>query len=373
MKMQLKHYMERGSITTPSLWLGKTNFDLTFFHLSGLVCLLLLLPYIFIGDAVIFPIYNFYLIFFGIPHNYLTWATLLPSTSRKTFNMTPIYIAGAICLFIAILVPLTDGNSFNDWILSLISYVSFWHAYRQHHGICKIYDSVQAKRTGDYTIFHDRKFMNIFMALALNGVLVWAFTHPNIKYFLSVNEMYNLIYPVISIEIFYAYLVITFIIGILAFKKGFWDRLKSGKFIPWPQIILMTIAMLTYIVPYFFIPLSAMPLAVAIGTIFHNIQYFGFIWLFEKYRSKELVEANITLQIHQKLVYQKSWVKYFSIALIYSIAMITFYLITPKHIGMTLIYFTALAHYVIDGYMWKKNHNKLLTPVIGRIAAAKYK
>lgn len=354
----------------PSLWLGTPKFDLSFFHFSGLLCLLLLLPYIWIGEAVIFPIYNFYLIFFGIPHNYLTWATLLPSTARKTFNMAPIYTAGMICLVIALLIPLTDGTGMNDWILSLISYVSLWHAYRQHHGICKVYDSIQAKRTGDFTIFQDRKFMNLFMALALNGVLIWAFTHPNIKYFLSVNEMYNLIYPVIPIHIFYIYLTATLFIGVLAFKQCIWNRMKAGKFIPWPQILLMSIAILTYIVPYFFIPLSAMPLAVAIGTIFHNIQYFGFVWLFEKYRTKELLDTKIPLQFHQRLVYQKSWVKYFSIALIYSIAMIIFYTITPKHIGMTLIYFTALAHYVIDGYMWKKDHNKLLNPVLGRIAVA---
>ena len=86
--------------------------------------------------------------------------------------MKPIYLAALICLFIVVLIPITEGTHINDWVLSLISYVSLWHAYRQHHGICKIYDSIQAKRSGDFSIFHDRKFMNIFLALALNGVLI---------------------------------------------------------------------------------------------------------------------------------------------------------------------------------------------------------
>lgn len=183
--------------------------------------------------------------------------------------------------------------------------------------------------------------------------------------------MYNLIYPVLPVEFLYIYIAVTVLIGLYAFKKGVYDRFKSGKFIPWPQILLMTFAIATYIVPYFFIPISAMPLAVAIGTIFHNIQYFGFIWLFEKYRSKELIEAKVPLQLHIKLVHQKAWVKYFSIALIYSILMIVFYTITPKYIGMTVIYFTALAHYVIDGYMWKRNINKSLPSVLSRIASTK--
>ncbi len=353
-----------------SLWLSSLKFDLPFFHLSGILCLFLLGFYLWKGDAVIFPIYNFYLIFFGIPHNYLTWATLLPGESRKNYNMKPIYSAALVCFIIVLLLPFTEGTSLNDWILSFISYISLWHAYRQHHGICKIYDSIQAKRSGDYSIFADREVLNLFFPLVLYGVLIWVFTHENVQYFLSINEKYNLIYPVIPKNIFYVYCLITTIIGILALKKVTWDRKKQGKFIPWPQLSLMTIAMLTYIVPYFFIPVSAMPLAVAIGTIFHNIQYFGFVWLYEKYRSKELIAAKVSLPFHQNLVHRNAWIKYFSIALIYSVIMILFYLITPKHIGMTLIYFVALSHYIIDGYMWKKDINKTLTPVINRISTA---
>jgi len=352
----------------PSLWLGPKGFDLAFFHLSGLLCLLLLIPYLTHGDAVLFPIYNFYLVFFGIPHNYLSWATLLPSSARKTFHMRPIYGAAVICLIISVLVFATEGSRANDWVLSLIAYLSLWHAYRQHHGICKIYDTIQAKRTGDASIFEDRKFLNIFFAFALNGVLVWAFTHSEIRYLLSADESYDLIHPTLSHSVFNVYLVLTIGLGILAFRQSVWNRWKNGKWIPWPQISLMVIAILTYIVPYFFIPLSAMPLAVAIGTIYHNVQYFGFVWLFEKYRTKEMTELGVPLQLPQQWVYQNAWAKYFSVALIYSFSMIVFYAVTPRHIGMSVIYFITVAHYVIDGYLWKGTHNRLLRPVLRRIS-----
>ena len=68
----------QNKINFKNLWLGNLKFDLTFFHLSGVLSLFLLFFYLWKGNEVIFPIYNFYLIFFGIPHNYLTWATLLP-------------------------------------------------------------------------------------------------------------------------------------------------------------------------------------------------------------------------------------------------------------------------------------------------------
>lgn len=352
----------------PSLWMASEKFDLIFFHLSGIACLFLIVPYLIMGDKVIFPIYNFYLIFFGIPHNYLTWATLLPASARKTFNMEPIGIAAIICVVIAMLIPLTKGSGLNDWILSLIAYLSLWHAYRQHHGICKVYDAIQAKRTNDFTIFQDRKYMNLFFGLVLNGVMVWVFTYPNIQYFLSADEKYNLIYPVVPMHIFYLYCAVTCIIGVVAIKKCIWNRFWAGKFIPWPQLSLMMIATLTYVVPYCFISLSAMPIAVAIGTIYHNVQYFGFVWLFEKYRSRELLANDVTLQFPQRLVHQKSWMPYFSMAFLYSIIMLMIYSVTPECIGMTLIYFLATAHYVIDGYLWKKGHNSLLNPVIHRIA-----
>jgi hypothetical protein len=353
----------------PSLWMKNKTFDLFFFQLSGVLCLLLLLPYVVFGSSVIFPIYNFYLVFFGLPHNYMTWATLLPESSRKTFHMEPIYFAAIACLIVVLLIPLTTGTEFNDWILSLISYYSFWHAYRQHHGICKVYDAIQAKRYNDYSIFSDRKPMNLFFGLAANAVLVWAFTHPKIKYLLSADEFYQLIYPQVPENIYYLYLTATAVVGIWALKTSIWNRRKQGKFIPWPQLILMITAVATYIVPYFFISLEAMPLAVAIGTIYHNIQYFGFVWLFEQHRSREQMKNQNRLSWPQKLVYERSWVKYFSVALMYSFVVVTFYLVAPHQAGLSLIYFLGFAHYVIDGYIWKKDNNRLLNPVVNRISA----
>jgi hypothetical protein len=113
-----------------------------------------------------------------------------------------------------------------------------------------------------------------------------------------------------------------------------------------------------------------MPVAVAIGTIFHNVQYFGFVWLFERHRCEELRAANLPLHFPQRLVREKSWVKYFSISIVYSFAMVVFSVVTPHQMGMCLIYFLSVAHYVIDGYIWKRDHNRLLSPVLARIAAA---
>ena len=120
-----------------------------------------------------------------------------------------------------------------------------------------------------------------------------------------------------------------------------------------------------------FIPISAMPLAVAIATIYHNVQYFGFVWLFERSRSIELKQAGESLQVPQRLAFQKGWKSYFGIALAYSILVIAVYLVTPSFVGLTFIYFLGLSHYIIDGYIWRHDINRGMGPVIHRLALGK--
>jgi hypothetical protein len=350
-------------------WLENASFDLVCFHLSGLAMLLFLIPYVDKGESTIIPIYNFYLVFLGLPHNYLTWATILPPTSQKTFNMKPVWFAATVCVALCVLIPLTRGMAVNDWILSLIAYFSLWHTYRQHHGICKVYDAVQAKRTGDGSVFSDRAALNWFFALGLNAVLVWAFTREKIEYLVSADEKYTFIHPHIPWIDYQIYVAVTILVGVYAFKRAVFDRRRGGKFVPWPQISLMICALATYLVPYFFIPISAMPLAVAVGAMFHDVQYFGFVWLFERERSQELRAASVSLGLPQRLAFNNGWARYFGLALAYSFMVIAIYLSTPRAIGLTLIYFLAIVHYVVDGYIWRRNHNQYLTPVIARWAS----
>ena len=98
---------------------------------------------------------------------------------------------------------------------------------------------------------------------------------------------------------------------------------------------------------------------VAIATIFHNIQYFGFVWMFERERTGIMVEKRTGLQMPQRLVHMGAWKRWFGVALLYSLAICVFYLAAPKQVGLTLIYFLGFAHYIIDGHIWRGAHNKL--------------
>lgn len=345
------------------------KFDVFFFQITGLLCLLLILPYNFWGEASVVPIYNFYLIIFGLPHNFLTWAHFFPKNVRSQFNLAVIGQAALICLAICALIPFVRHSDLENWLLSIITYASLWHAYRQHHGICKIYDAIQTQRTGDPTIFADRRAINWFLGLGLHTVLIWAFTQERIPFLLSADAMYELVYPRLPWWIFEAYLVVTAVALIWGLKRCLYDRFQQNKHLPWPQLGLISVAILTYVVPYVFIPIAAIPVSVAIGTIFHNIQYVVFVWLAEKYRAQELVEREIPLSGIQNLVNDQRWKSFLGVSLFYSFAVVAVFSFLPTGLGLFLIYFLALAHYIIDGLIWRRENNKWLGPMLKRMAS----
>lgn len=356
-------------MTKNELWMVNRKFDLFFFQFTGLLCLILIVPYLLWGQASVIPIYNFYLVFFGLPHNFLTWAHIFPKNVRGSYNLELIMQAAIICFAFCILIPFVRHTELENWILSIITYASLWHSYRQHHGICKIYDAIQSERTKDYSVFADRKAINLFLGLGLHTVLIWAFTKEHIPFLLSADAMYELIYPRLPWWLFEVYVAITCAVGIWGLKRCLWDRYHAGKFLPWPQLGLIAVSLATYVVPYLFVPIEAIPVSVAIGTIFHNIQYFVFVWIAEKYRAKELREKEIPLQSWQKIIHDQRWKSFLGISLFYSFAIIVLFSLIPTSAGLVLIYFLAFAHYIIDGLIWRRQNNKLLSPTLKRMAS----
>jgi hypothetical protein len=359
----------RRRMTKNTLWMVNWKFDVFYFQITGLLCLLLSLPYQFWGQAAVVPIYNFYLIIFGLPHNFLTWAHFFPKNVRSDFNTALIGQAAMMCFALCILIPFVRHTDLENWILTGITVSSLWHAYRQHHGICKIYDSIQAQRTGDYSIFADRCAINLFLALGLHTVVIWAFTHERIPFLLTTESMYELIYPRIPWWLFETYLVVTGISLVWGLKRCLYDRYRAGKHLPWPQLGLIAVAVITYVIPYLFVPIEAIPVSIAIGTIFHNIQYFAFVWLAEKNRAKELVHREIPLEGWQKIVHERRWKTFLSITLFYSFAIIVLFSLIPTSAGLVLIYFLAFAHYIVDGLIWRRENNKWLSPTLKRMAS----
>jgi hypothetical protein len=353
-----------------SLWLRGRSYDLFFFQAAPLACLALLLPYFTFGSRVALPIYFAYVALFGLPHNYLTWASSAPGLSRGTLERRPIGWAFGVAGTVALALVLARSTELGAWIHSAIVFTATWHVYRQHHGICKVYDSVQATRSGDRSIFADRGPMNVFFALATLGVTLLLFVNPDISIKLGSEDAYHLIYPRISVGIFWSYLAAVALYGTFALKRAFWDRSRRGAFLPWPQLGLMATSLIIGFAATAWIPVRDFPLLIAILSIAHNIEYFGFVWLHD--HQSALARAGLAqrLQPQERLASRGNWPAYFALALAFSLGLLGLYGRLPHGAGLFIIYTLTFAHYLADGVIWRHKRNRGLGPVIAGLARA---
>jgi hypothetical protein len=350
------------------LWLEDKNYDAAFFHLPALACLLLLVPYYVWGSSVILPIYIAYLLFFGLPHSFLTWATFLPRNAAKSVDTAPVKSAALKALALCLLVPVAGATELGDWLLTAISVLALWHVYEQHLRICRLYDAVQVLRSGDTTLYDDRKPMDLFFGLAVMGIAVWACTRGELTFYLSAEEKHRLIHPPVPWELFRLYLAVTLMAGTWAFKRVVIDRVRDRMFVPWPQISVMTLALGTLLIPFALLPLEAMPLAVAVAMVFHSVQYFGFVWMFERHRTQDLPRYEALLGTPQRLVREGAWRHYFGLGFAFSSLVVALYLSLPRQAGAFVVSLIAVSHYLVDGQLWRREHNSAVPRVIDRLS-----
>src|SRR4051794_30782692 len=103
------------SVTQPkarlNLWLGTARYDVGLFQISAILALVLILPYKFFGPSVVLPIYGAYMLIFGLPHNYLTWASTLPQSTRQGLNWELVIGSVVAAFAICALIPFSKGSS----------------------------------------------------------------------------------------------------------------------------------------------------------------------------------------------------------------------------------------------------------------------
>ncbi len=360
---------ESSPTETRNLWLRSPGYDLSFFVLSGFASLLLVGAYPLFGPACVAPIFGIHVAFFSLPHHFLTWSALAPRRVRELNAQSLVLGMLTISLVWCAAIPLSSGTALNDWLLTGLALLAIWHLYRQHHGICKVYDAVQARRTGDASVFRDRRSSNVLLALGSFSMVVWLFTHPHVEYRLSDTDHYTVIHPVLPDWVFHAYLVLMAFSAIWTVERCVLARRRAGKLIPWPQLAIIVTAMLVSGLPFFVVPASAIPLVIAIASLYHILQYFGFVWVFEGHRSAVLAEEpGTSLAWPQRFALQGQWVRYFGAAMLYSSVLIAIYAIDPQRVGLVLIYVSNVAHYLVDGVIWSGRRNRSLGPSIAHIA-----
>lgn len=295
---------------------------------------------------------------------YLTMVTLASKEARKNINMTAVGLTFFLSVVLATGVVLYRGQKISDILISVTFFLAAWHSYRQHYGLSKIYDYVLSRRYDDPTLSQQMKPIYIFYGLAMNFIIVYAFSIPHVPYIIARGWQIDLWYPHLPPVFIKSYMVITVLVGVWAVKKSIYDRYKSGKFLPLPQFLIMGTTLGASLALYFVLPPDAYMLMWIIPTLGHNIQYFGFVWLFEKKRVDVIEAENGQVEGTLKLVKNSNWVKYFGISYVatFLVLMLSF-LAGFQALSIFLTYIATVFHYVGDGIFWKKTINEHVVPV----------
>lgn len=351
-----------------SLWLASPRIEAWLFFASAPLASLFLVPYFVWGQAAVAPAYAAHILLFSLPHHLLTWMASAPEAVRRPLRMDLVALATAVGLGITALVPLTAGTPTSEWLLTGIFVLSVWHLYRQHFGVCKMYDFVQSKRSGDRTLAADRRSLDAFLGLGSFAIIVYVLTLPSLEFSASDVEHYRFAYPHVPPAVFWAYLAVTIGTGLWALWRCVFSRLRRGLPVPWPQLGIVTLTVAIHNLPFVLLPGEALPLVIAAASVFHNLQYFGFVWIFERARSKELAELGTTLGLPQQLALRGAWPTYFGIAFGYAFAVGGATLVLPRELGALLVYASSLTHYVVDGVIWRRGWNGTVATTLAALA-----
>lgn len=345
-------------------WLKSKRYDLALFQFSVFIGLISLIPYYRWGIQAAFLLYVAQSFLAGGPHVYLTMVTLASKEARQNLNMRAVTLTFFVSVILAAGVVLYRGESVSNILISLTFFLAAWHSYRQHYGLSKIYDYVLSRRYGDLTLSEDMKPMYWFYGLAMNFIIIYAFSIPHVPYIIARGWQIDLWYPHFPQSLIQAYVGLTLLVGLWALKKSIYDRYINRKFLPVPQLLMMATTLSVSLSLYFILPPDAYMLMWIIPTLGHNIQYFGFVWLFEKKRV-EIVEAeNRPIEGTLKLVRDSQWIRYFSISYIATfLVLILSFLGGFQNLSVFLTYIATAFHYIGDGVLWKKTLNRHVVPV----------
>jgi hypothetical protein len=230
----------------------------------------------------------------------------------------------------------------------------------------KIYAGVQERRIAGASLGKAQKSLEVVLALGSWLMVVWLFSQPGgFLYGASPHDTFRFVYVALPRWVFPLYAGLVTVASLVALKRCVWDRWKARTFVPWPQLGLVTLGLVTNNLPFFVLPLGALPLAIAVASTNHIINYFGFVWMFERHRT---CAPRSVFDMPQRLAAKGDWKRYFALAYAYSALVVGVSVILPPDLGVALIYLSNLAHYIIDGLIWRRSTNASVRPFLYRLA-----
>jgi hypothetical protein len=106
-------------------------------------------------------------------------------------------------------------------------------------------------------------------------------------------------------------------------------------------------------------------LTVAIFITYHDLQYGGFVWHFQRLRGRHEAARGARLDAIHRWAAQGRFVPYFALAFAYSAAVFAVMMALPTLWAMAFVTFQTMVHQIMDGWIWKRRYYPQLQAHLG--------
>lgn len=345
-------------------WLFGQRTDLMWFGASVIVPLALYLPpYWAFGSAAVWPLYLIYVACFATPHTWFTYAVTATPTAHGMYSRASFWGPYALTLGLVAAIPLAEWAGLWDLFFTMVTMLGFYHVYKQHLGMLRIYDARYADFFADRTIFADLAPFHRFCVLAFALPVFWVWLQPEFEVVVGIQR-FLLLHPVVP-----AWAIAPYAVGMagcaLATARVLVVRHLAGRPFPSGHMVLATAALVSYGVAFALIPPRDYLLSVAIFITYHDLQYAGFVWHFQQGRSRVEAGQDRPLDfIHRWAVEHRAW-PYFGLAFLFSAVVVGVVVSVPPALALAVIVLHNNLHYLLDGTIWQRKHNPSLHSHLG--------
>jgi hypothetical protein len=322
----------------PTRWIVSKRHDLTFFVFScvlvwifyGLYSVARSWGWFWRGDSILIT-YFLFTAFFDHPHIFQTFSRT--HADKSVFNQRRGLFTWGIAAFIVVGFGIA-ALGLEAELIVFAALFGTWHIIRQHAGLIKAYKNLNADTLPidnwlDFSMFYVGMFACLFHD--------YGDLHGPIPIYGDLSARFPSIPGEWGQWGWNVFLLLFTLWG----ARQTW-RVMEGRSINWPKVLLMAAALSTH---YFVFFAAAVPFLVAeaLETVYHDVQYQGWIAHFQQKRFPNVKRVAL---------------KWFGVAMCYGILVGTIEVYGLMNRGWAMwvfIPFTMIVlwHYVVDGLIWR--------------------
>ncbi|MEB3222131.1 MAG: hypothetical protein VKS61_08655 [Candidatus Sericytochromatia bacterium] len=336
-------------------WMFSARADAGWFGWSVIVPLLLYLPaYWTLGSAAVWPLYLVYVACFATPHLWMTWVVTGSRQARGMYASRTWWLPVAVTAAIVAIVPFTRDVGGWDAFFTGMTLLGAYHILKQHLGMLKIYDARYVQWTGDAGFVSQMRPFRWLCGLAFALPVWWVWTMPSLDIVVDVQR-FRLLSPEVPSWTLWPY-VATLVALALRCAWTLVRRHRAGKPLPTAHLVLAAAAGLSYLAAFGLVPTRDYLLSLAIFITYHDLQYIGFVWMFQRRRAGWLVAAGHGLDFVHALAEANRPLPYLGLAGAFSLLVVGLIVALPPAGAIGVVVFVNVVHYLMDGMVWQRRH-----------------